>query len=139
MRGKQKLNPKGIYYQSQSGIYQTVWLQKVPKKHITDFRITPDLDDSSVTFMVNCSYGGKVRAVIKYKNMTEECEFSVKQKYTHKLGKVYPWDTENPFLYDVDFYYEQDKVSSYFALRKCSIGYDSKERSRFFLNNKPLY
>ena len=33
-RGKQVLNPKGIWYTAVSGIWQTVWLEPVPETHI---------------------------------------------------------------------------------------------------------
>ncbi|MBQ3109334.1 MAG: glycoside hydrolase family 2, partial [Clostridia bacterium] len=34
-RGKQCLNPKGIWYTAQSGIWQTVWMESVPQIHLT--------------------------------------------------------------------------------------------------------
>ena len=43
-RGKQILKPEGIWYTAVSGIWQTVWLEPVPKLHIADVRATPDID-----------------------------------------------------------------------------------------------
>ena len=49
-RGKQHLRPEGIWYTPVTGIWQTVWLEPVPRaNHITEVRITPDLDDESVS------------------------------------------------------------------------------------------
>lgn len=43
-RGKQVLNPLGIWYTPVSGIWQTVWLEPVSRRHISDLRIQPDID-----------------------------------------------------------------------------------------------
>ena len=38
-RGKQSSNPGKIWYTPQSGIWQTVWLEAVPKNHIKDITV----------------------------------------------------------------------------------------------------
>ncbi len=44
-RGKQQLKPSGIWYTPVSGIWQTVWLEPVPKTlHLAELRLTPDVD-----------------------------------------------------------------------------------------------
>ena len=43
-RGKQVLNPNGIWYTAVSGIWQTVWLEPVPAAHIRELAMTPDID-----------------------------------------------------------------------------------------------
>lgn len=43
-RGKQQLDPKSIWYTPVSGIWQTVWLEPVPKLHIENVNVTPDID-----------------------------------------------------------------------------------------------
>ncbi len=43
-RGKQSLNPNGMFYTAQSGIWQTVWLEYVPKNYIRKIITEPDLD-----------------------------------------------------------------------------------------------
>lgn len=40
-RGKQKLSPGGIFYTCQSGIWQTVWMEWVPKLSICQIFLTP--------------------------------------------------------------------------------------------------
>ena len=52
-RGKQHLQPAGIWYTPVTGIWQTVWLEQVPRdNHIAELRITPDLVDESVAVEV---------------------------------------------------------------------------------------
>lgn len=48
-RGKQVQNPHGIWYTPTTGIWQTVWLEPVPKTHIRGVTITTDLDQTSLT------------------------------------------------------------------------------------------
>ena len=58
---------------------------------------------------------------------------------TVKLPQFKEWSPENPFLYDVVFKYKEDKVKSYFGMRKFSLGNDEKGIKRLFLNNKPYF
>ena len=39
--GKQSKNPHGMWYTPVSGVWQSVWLEAVPKKYIRSLRITP--------------------------------------------------------------------------------------------------
>ena len=55
-RGKQKLDRGGIWYTAQSGIWQTVWLESVPRTSIAGLKLVPDLD--SVTVNVVLDDGG---------------------------------------------------------------------------------
>ena len=47
-RGKQTLTPQGMYYHSQSGIWQTVWMEIVPELHLRKMKITPLPEESKV-------------------------------------------------------------------------------------------
>ena len=47
-RGKQTLEPGGMYYHAQSGIWQTVWMETVPSVHLKDLKITPLLEEEAV-------------------------------------------------------------------------------------------
>lgn len=43
-RGKQVQNPHGIWYTPTTGIWQTVWLEPVPKTYIRGIQLTPQMD-----------------------------------------------------------------------------------------------
>ena len=43
-RGKQVLNPGSIWYTSVTGIWQTVWIEAVPKTYISSTKQVPDID-----------------------------------------------------------------------------------------------
>ena len=48
-RGKQLLNPNGIWYTPVSGIWQTVWMEPVPKQsYIEEIQLTPEVDSGRV-------------------------------------------------------------------------------------------
>ena len=50
--GKQA-NPRGHAFYSQiGGIWQTIWIESVPKTYIKDVKITPNYDEHSVTFLM---------------------------------------------------------------------------------------
>ena len=50
--GKQSDKPNGIWYTAVSGIWQTVWLEPVPRTYIDTIRITPDVDNQTLTVVV---------------------------------------------------------------------------------------
>ena len=59
-RGKQVKNPNGIWYTPVTGIWQTVWIEPINNKSISDLTITPDLDHSTVKIFAETttsSYG----------------------------------------------------------------------------------
>jgi hypothetical protein len=51
-RGKQREKRGGIWYTSQSGIWQTVWLESVPSDYISSLLIVPSIKNSSVSITV---------------------------------------------------------------------------------------
>lgn len=42
--GKQTRNPSHIFYRSCSGIWQSVWMEKVPSNHITQLDVAAGMD-----------------------------------------------------------------------------------------------
>ena len=51
--GKQG-QPRGlIFYIKTGGIWQTVWIESVPKEYIKDVKIIPNYDNNSVSFIMN--------------------------------------------------------------------------------------
>ena len=51
-RGKQTLQPKGMWYTAQSGIWQTVWMECVPCRYIEKLWMEPDYDARSLRLKV---------------------------------------------------------------------------------------
>ena len=132
-RGKQKTNRGGIWYSAQSGIWQTVWLESTPDEYIPNVRITPDLDNQTVTFEADGNITIQKLIYDGDKLIADTTDTVV------KLENVKEWSPENPFLYDVVFKYKDDEVHSYFGMRKFSVGTDDNGMPRLMLNNKPYF
>nr|NHJ87851.1 beta-galactosidase [Asgard group archaeon] len=154
--GKQWLKPGMVFYTTISGIWQTVWLENVPKNYLSKIKITPDIDrellkleldvkldeqsekiidsNSSMEFRIKIIDDGKIIKEITNKNHTFEILIS-----NAKL-----WTPESPNLYDLEIELIMknntiDKIKSYFAMRKFSLEKDNENRYRFHLNNKPYF
>ncbi len=136
-RGKQKLKRGGIFYTPSSGIWQTVWLESVPDNYIKNIKITPDIDKSQVTIEVLCddTNNGTIAIFENDKLLTTEpIEYT---STTIKIPDQKLWSPESPFLYNVVVSVGSDTITSYFGMRKFSIGKDSNGVARIMLNNNP--
>jgi len=66
-----------------------------------------------------------------------DCTFITEAVF--RFEEFIPWAPENPHLYDLEITYGDDKVTSYFGMRKFSTGRDKNGMLRFFMNNKPFF
>ncbi|MDR2362394.1 MAG: beta-galactosidase [Prevotellaceae bacterium] len=144
-RGKQVNKPEGIWYTPVSGIWQTVWLEPVPKKHITSVTPTPDIDAQRLSITVdvaNTTHGDIIEIVLKDAGKTiATAKTAVGQQIDIPVPGLKLWSPETPFLYDIEtsLYTDnkrQDKVIGYTAMRKISIGPDKNGILRLQLNNE---
>ncbi len=143
-RGKQVRRPRGIWYTSVTGIWQTVWLEPVPRAHIDDLDIVPDIDSSRVVLRVRATGAAtdeRVRITARAGRETvAETEGPVGQAFTLPLPMPHLWSPDDPFLYDLSVRLASgDSVSSYFGMRKIAVARDSVGVLRLFLNNRPLF
>lgn len=182
-RGKQILEPSGIWYTAVSGIWQTVWLEPVSKLHIADVRATADIDrgvvdvevalsnwanDTDAVRLTASAGGKKIASTIIRAN----------RQATLEIPNARLWSPETPFLYDLtaelvtirDPYADEkerdrtaydsrftagetrryadaqvagaprDRIETYFAMRKISIGPGTvKGQPAILLNNKHYF
>ena len=139
-RGKQSLNPSGMFYTAQSGIWQTVWLEWVPEVYIKDLRLTPVFDNSSVIVEITRNTYAEEKVVCEIDDGSEVIRVeSFKTKFAVPLKNRIPWTPESPFLYQVKVKTKGDCVSGYFAMRTFTIEKDRKGFPRFCLNHQPLF
>ena len=132
-RGKQKTKRGGIWYTCQSGIWQSVWLESTPKKYLEKVKITPNYDESSVSFKY---FGCDDVEVSIYDG---DSLIAKTKDTTVSIPDFKSWSPESPFLYDVVFSACGEEIKSYFGMRKFSVGNDGKGVKRLFLNNKPYF
>ena len=153
-RGKQTLRPGGMFYPAQSGIWQTVWLERVPDNYIQTLTVTPDYDARTVTVRVHTAKpGGAVNlwAMVRAGGVTiaedwgsDEADQDGEVTLNIPEEHFFPWSPDTPFLYDLTVGTTQgeeaglDTVHSYFALRKWSCAPDADGVLRFCLNDKPI-
>ncbi|MES1981306.1 MAG: glycoside hydrolase family 2 TIM barrel-domain containing protein [Pseudomonadota bacterium] len=154
-RGKQdwQLEPHSIWYPRTTGIWQTVWLERVPTTYISRLRWTPYFDvfeigcsiylhgslDGDLTAEVEIRHGDKVLASDFYKFIGSDAH--------RKIGLSDPgiddsrnellWSPERPTLLDATITLRRngeviDRITSYTAMRSVAIS-----RDRFMLNGRP--
>ena len=148
VRGKQTPKNKSylIMYTKITGIWQTVWLERVGEPYIKNYRFTPNEDLSGGTFKLSVSSfpdgaspwikiiapNGRVEeySCIKWDGLTAH----------FKNGVTEPWSPDYPALYQVIMGIDDkdgktlDEVKSYFGIRSIKV-IDGK----ISLNGKPFY
>ncbi len=130
-RGKQKTERGGIWYTPQSGIWQTVWAECVPVDCVKKLKITPNFDGAYVEISAETVGGNTAFAVFGGERYPLPAKIPV--------PNFEAWSPENPKLYDFSVVYGEDRVESYFAMRKFSVEKDDKGVKRLFLNGKPYF
>ncbi|HEY1114343.1 MAG TPA: glycoside hydrolase family 2 TIM barrel-domain containing protein [Chitinophagaceae bacterium] len=147
-RGKQVRNPHGIWYTPVTGIWQTVWMEAVPRTYIASIRQTPDVDGGLVTVsaVVEKLQAGDQLVVSAWEGGTRVAEQAVTPGREASLSITQPklWSPQTPFLYDLTYRVVRrgkvvDEVKSYFALRKISMAPDKNGIQRMLLNNQFVF
>ncbi len=140
-RGKQVLNPNGIWYTAVSGIWQTVWLETVPAAYITGISIIPDVDGSKLRLSVHGSAAGEFTATATLRGRTVGRVTGETETDTAiPLDTLELWSPDTPVLYDLEVTLQTgDSVKSYFGMRKIEVRRDAAGINRLFLNNKPQF
>ncbi len=144
-RGKQVLRPHGIFYTAVTGIWQTVWLEPVPKVHITSLKIVPDIDRGVVTVTADAPGADSVRVRIDNKGRApDEVKIAPGKAVSLFVSNPVLWSPEQPHLYDlqVDCLVGNkvtDSVASYFGMRKIEVKKDGDGINRLWLNDKVVF
>jgi beta-galactosidase/beta-glucuronidase len=122
-RGKQywKKEPTGIFYTQTTGIWQTVWLEPLPARHIERLRLIPDLVAGAVEFELVGQ--GQAEVIASLDGEVAGRWAGPAGRGRIDLDRVVPWHPDSPRLYDVkarllaDDGRVADQVDSYFGLR----------------------
>ena len=149
-KGKQKLNAGGMFYIAQSGIWQTVWLEKVPETYIKEIKTVPDIEKKIIRIKVSSSYSTDKKNVdklsrnfpieikirkpglypdpvvkpsqISTEDMLETAVQAVSDKWIEiPIESISLWNCETPYLYYFEVKLGDDRAISYFAMRKFSL------------------
>jgi beta-galactosidase/beta-glucuronidase len=137
-RGKQywKEKPEGIFYTPTTGIWQTVWLEPLPARHIRSLEFTSDIDAGAVEIAIDAD--GELELAVRLDGaVVGRCSGATRQARI-ELDRVAAWSPESPILYQVEARLLDpagqavDTVESYFGLR--TIG---TENGSLLLNGRP--
>ncbi len=150
-RGKQQMPQRGIWYTPVSGIWQTVWMEAVSSNAaLREVKITPDIDAETVTVVpmlwAPTQKNVQVRVtVMDGAKRVAQARVRADQPVTIDIRSPKLWSPDDPFLYDLKLETLDpesgqvvDRVSSYFGMRKISLGAGPSNKI-MYLNNKPLF
>lgn len=138
-RGKQKYKRGGIWYTATSGIWQSCFLESTPDVYIKDFKYYIDYDAKKLRTEVEVSDGVTPvhLSVMDGSSVIAEGDTDG-GTVTLDVSACAPWEIDDPQLYPVVLTVGDDKITSYFGLRKFSkVNIDG--RFYFAVNNKPVY
>lgn len=128
----------GGWYTRVTGIYQTVWLERVPTEYIDSVKYYPNVEDCSLTitarlvgsgtFSAKALIDGEVVGCAKSKNASNVLNLTL------KLNKKLLWQVGKGGLYDLELEFGGDKVKSYFGLREIKI-----DKRKVLINESPVF
>ena len=138
-RGKQSFKPSGCFYTRVSGIWQTVWMENVPEKHIRGYKVVADIDKK--TARIEFDIAGEGDIDVKVDGLASEHRSIRPSDHVVEVSipDVRLWSPEDPYLYNFTAKCGEDEIKGYFGMRKFAKGKDANGVLRFFLNNKPYY
>ncbi|WP_243841872.1 glycoside hydrolase family 2 TIM barrel-domain containing protein [Salinibacterium sp. ZJ77] len=145
-RGKQRLKRGGIWYTPQSGIWQTVWLEAVPRTFVERLELTPSFDASreatgelAVRVFANGPSAGPARVrVLDAGQVIAEAVVPPVERVVLPIPGARAWSHADPHLYDVEVELGDDRVASYTGIRSLGIVEGADGARRFTLNGEPV-
>lgn len=151
LRGKQTLSPRGIWYTQVSGIWQTVWLETVPERHVADLRISTDAAAGSITVQPVLQGPEAAGEQLRVTVLDQSQEVARQQTAARDLPLVLPvpnarlWSPSAPHLYDLRIELLNaagqvvDQVAAYAGIRSVGKTPDANGHLRFTLNGDILF
>ncbi len=142
LHGKQRLQPKGIWYTPVSGIWQTVWMEEVPAVYIADLQVSPKIDGTvGIRLRMEGGAGApKDATVVATLDGKKVAEASGRaDALTLKIPEPRLWSPDSPTLYELRVTAGDDAVESYVGLREAGRARDAAGHWRLTLNGKPIF
>lgn len=138
-RGKQSelYNSHGCDYTRTTGIWQTVWLEFVPKAYVKSFKLFPDTVNATLGVSAVVEGEGAFKAEAFYDGRLVGSFEKTAAGFVSgdiKLSETHLWEVGCGRLYDLKITFGDDKISSYFGLRDIRIdGY------KVLINGKSVF
>ena len=93
--GKQSLNPGGIWYKPQSGIYMPVWMESVSTGYIESLKITPNIDENTVVLRFKSE-----KSMAKVQLNGKIYDIEADKDNVIRIDNPRLWSPEDPYLYE---------------------------------------
>ncbi|MEM0967996.1 MAG: sulfatase-like hydrolase/transferase [Verrucomicrobiota bacterium] len=142
LHGKQRLQPRGIWYTPVSGIWQTVWMETVPESSVDQLNLTPAMDGSVHVEAKLRGSGSSDEVLIMTVSLEGEEVTRASgpaSGFTLSIPDPQLWSPESPTLYDLEVRLGEDVVRSYVGLREVGRMRDAEGHLRFTLNGNPYF
>ena len=146
--GKQASSPEAAWYTSTSGIWQTIWLEPVPKTYISDIKAIPDISSGTLNLkVILCGQSSdcKIKASAAVGgSIVGSAIADAGKDISINIPGPHLWSPDDPFLYDLNIVVSRkgktvDSVKSYFGMRSIKVAKDSNGYDRIMLNGKPVF
>ncbi len=140
--GKQShdFHSRGCHYTRTTGIWQTVWLERVPMDYIASTKYYPDIESKTLRIEATVigGEGMMLSAAASYEGEAQGEASAIvrggRAELTLPIRDLHLWEVGAGRLYDLSLTLGEDSVKSYFGMRKieCRDGF-------FYLNGKPVF
>ncbi|MDR2929964.1 MAG: hypothetical protein LBV06_03540 [Propionibacteriaceae bacterium] len=165
--GKQKLDRGGIWYTPQSGIWQTVWCEVVPRTYVAALRIEPTLGAGSHDPGVGTAKDDPVSAVEDIQGVGDAVQVTVvpsspgetlrgwvdvldgdqilvsgelvDNRVRLPMGRSRHWSPDDPYLYTIQVTAGDDRVTSYVGMRQFGVTMSRTGEPCLTLNGVPIF
>jgi beta-galactosidase len=148
LRGKQVRNARSIWYTQVSGIWQTVWLERVGTSYLDDLTITTDAGTGTITVRPKIAGSPAARMVhVVVKDGDRTVAETNGDGPTLSLAVTNPrlWSPDSPHLYDLQITLLDtrgtpvDRVQSYAGIRTVGKAKGADGHWRFTLNGQTIF
>ncbi len=144
--GKQSEQPYnyGCMYTRSTGIWQTVWVEIVPRTYVVNTKLTPDVDNRTLHCQIKLA-GGANRLPLKATVVRDGVDLFSKTVVCNATSALFDmtfpedvemllWDVGQPNLYDLRIEVGDDSVLAYFGMRKVTL-----TETHLEINDRPVF
>ncbi len=158
--GKQTETPEGMWYTQVSGIWQSVWLESIPEKHVKKVTCCVSADDikgGSALVRIDIEGSAEEYRLTLFTPGIEDIRYPAEDKTLDKtagevlikcsmkkglnrleIDDAMLWTPDTPYLYRFLLETDEDRTESYFTLCASSIE-KINGKERLCLNHKPVF
>ena len=128
--GKQRRNRGGMWYTPVSGIWQTVWMESLPRQYLCGLEVKTEGNRVRIITSGGLPEKTLIFNGLEYNYSGNSFEFAVQNPLM--------WTPQSPHLYDFKIVSGLDSVESYFAFRDVSVQ-SINGKSYISVNGKPCF